>query len=177
MKSQELLNYEIAVIGLPLNPIEQQPEFSEKNYFQKLKSVMLLMGYHTSFGTKTYLFNYFTHCEINIGQDFFVVVNAVNDNKFIHQLSNICNYFGTNCFFHIKKETREISMIQTSQIDGEIKTIDNSLTNAKNVEIEYQNTSSVVLESFSSLQVSSKYLVFRYGNPILKELNILPFHK
>ncbi len=176
MKTNELLKCEIAIIGMPLIPMENQPEFSERNYFQKLNAVMLLMGYYTNRCSNTYLFNYFIDSEINIGQEFLVVVNAVNDSKFIPQLFNICNYLGTNFFYHIKKETREISMIKKSQIDGGIDTIAIPLIKAKKAEIDYQNIPTF-FNSFRELQMFSKQMVTQLGRPILNELKIIPFHK
>jgi hypothetical protein len=180
MKSQELLNYEIAVIGIPLIPIENQPEFSEKNYRREFNSAMLLMGYNTSFGTNPHFFSYLTSCKINIGKEFLVVVNTVNDNIFTHRVSNICNYLGQNSFYHINKETRGVSMINHNEIEDGINTIDIFPIHATINELEYHekfNDPSPIFESFRSLQFFSKYIVTRIGRPILKELNIIAFHK
>lgn len=177
MKSKDLLNYEIAVIGIPLISIENPREVERGiTYFQKLKSVMLLMGYAITSGPRTYLFSYFTSIEINIGKEFLVVANTVYDNEFIDHVSTICNHLGQNSFYHIKKENKEISMINTSQNVNETNTIDISLTNVKITEIEHPNTSTV-FTSFVGLQVMSKGMAQIIGRPILKELNIIPFHK
>ena len=177
MKSKDLLNYEIAVIGIPLISIENPREVERGiTYFQKLKSVMLLMGYAIESGPRNYLFSYFTSIEINIGKEFLVVANTVYDNEFIDHVSNICIHLGQNSFYHMKKENRDISMINTSQnVDG-TNTIDISLTNLKITEIEHPNNSNV-FTSFKELQVMSKGMTHIIGRPILKELNIIPFHK
>jgi len=180
MESKDLLNYEIAVIGMPLIPIENQPGFSDKNHLRKFKSAMLLMGYNTNFGSNPHFFSYLTSYKINIGKEFLVVVNTVNDNIFTHRVSNICNYLGQNSFYHINKETRGISMINHNEIEDGRNSIDIFPLHTTINELEYLekfNDLSPIFESFRSLQIFSKYLVFRYGNPILKELNITPFHK
>jgi len=180
MKSQELLNYEIAVIRMPMIPIENQPEFSEKNYLREFNSAMLLMGYSTNSASNPHFFTYLTSCKINIGKKFLVVVNTVNDNIFTHHVSNICNYLGQNSIYHINKETRRISMINHNEIEDGINTIDIFPIHATINELEYHekfNDPTPIFESFRSLQFFSKYIVTRIGSPILKELNIIPFHK